>query len=666
MNGSALVITDNTKIRWLDRIFYNMPKEQFKASILTLGINPEYLRGCNPGKHAQLDNCNFVDVNDISEKIQERVREFYTDFIFNLPQKAGAHRFFCKDRNLWWSLDITEKCPVRSKIIYRLFYLEVVRRLIDKEPYDKIYIDLDDHLLAQVLLKWRPGEIRDISCNFFPRCKAVFSGSSIYFISQYIKNCFGVSFLFIVRSLALKINRIGGIKTQKKNELFFYTNYPSWWHNPDNVKASEKFFGLLPEDLAQKYPVSYVAWLFSLSPLKIFSKRSHLKRFFNERRMVLLENLLRAREKLSILSFEYLSWAFSIRDYFKRQRGISYSEFDISTLLYYEICNSLTHSELFNDILIESAFRRLIKVYSPKALVYRLEFSPFEKSMLAAIDGRCRTVAVQHSTLSKNLMSHSFASGEIPFHLEKKNCKIAMPFPDLIFTAGAYFRDIMIKAAFPEERIYICGPVRYAKLISYLKENNDKVQIRKRMGFSSSEKVFLVVMNWIEKEGLALIAALSKAEEKRDKTFHFLIRSHPHLRYDRKILSFLKKIKPSFRYSFFNGKFSLYDAVLISDVLIQAPSTLGYEAMAIGKMPIVYENRHVFNVNSLEELKGFAPIVCSAAELKNAIDSSLEDDGSFKTMLRQRSRVLGKFFSQLEKYPKEEFVKLLKEQDIID
>ncbi len=658
MGEKILIVTDNTGGRWISRIAKEKRHSSFEAYILTLGITPEYFR-FNCGQLDKIADCKFVDVKDISEEAQRRIGEFYINFIFELPARTRKGLFFHDGKNLWWFLKVSEKNTVGSRIIDRLFYIELTRLLSEKEEFKKIYLDLNDYSVSRAISTQKQLAAQGIYNNIFNRCKISLAESFSWFAYDYLRHSFGTFLMAVIRSAALKTTGLKGAKLPKEKKLFFYTHYPFWWNDPYSDGARENFLGSLPKFIERDHEVFYAASTLPLKPLIIFFKRFFLKKFFEKNNMVLVEELLRLREKLKILSPGYFYWALSVRRYFKKISKLTYKGFDITGLFYHEICRSLSGAELFNDILIENAFENFAKRYSPRALVYRIEFQPFEKALLRGLGGRCKTIAFQHSTFSRNRISQFFAPKEAAFHLDKNNAKEAMPMPDIIFTAGRYFRDILVNEGFPEERVDICGPIRYHGLVSYLKERKDRTETRRRLGFSDSEKIFLVALNWLEKEG-TLLAALAKAGEDLDKTLHIIFRSRPYMKYDKIVSASLRHMRANFKYSFLNAEFPLYDAILISDGVIQVLNTVGYESMAIGKVPIVYENTHAFNINSPEELKGCVPIAYSSGELRANMRSVLESDAGLVPMKRRWPDVLGKFFYDLKNDPNERFVGLLK------
>lgn len=672
MSARLLVITDNARGDWAKRLQENSQDASCEIYVLTLGISPDYYirqSRLRPAYRPEENGFKFVEIGGISEDVQRSVREFYINFIYELPRKVPRELFFHKGRYLWWFMDVTEKCPVRSRIIVRLFYLELSRRVIERDGFDKVYLDIDDYLLRDTLLEGPPAGPRYISLSAAGGFKTAFNESYLYFVIRYLKNSFGMAFLVMFRSVAFRISGIRSVKPPADGGVFFFTNYPLWWNNPfDGEKALEKFFGSIPEGLMAGGRVFYTALLFSLNPLKVFSRRAYLRDFFVRKNIFFLDGLLSIRSKLGILSFGYLKWALSVRRYFKESFKFSYGGFNIEKLFYYEMRYSLSHVEFFKDLLIEDIFKGLARNYAPKAILYRMEFQPFEKAILRGINRRAKAVALQHSTLSSNLISHSFAKGEISLYLSDKGADMVMPLPDIILTAGGYFRDNMIRAGFSPEDIRICGPVRYRGLIDYLTKDKDKDKIRKRLGFSSSEKIFLVVLNWIEEEIMGLISSIVNAVSvdagSSAEDAVFILRSHPHRSYDKKIAAFLKSAAPDIRYFFLRDEFPLYDAVLISDGIIQVPTTLGYEAMAIGKMALVYVNKHLFNINSYEEFEKCLPVVFSSAELRDFIRSPDEYQRRNEDLITRWPGILNNYFYDLKDDPQKRFTGLLKEYGI--
>lgn len=667
MNEKLLVITDNTDGRWLRHLKREIEGCPRRVSVLALGVTAEDFRRSSSCKFSELlKECDFLDVSSVSEEAQRRVGEFYINFMFDLSCAIPPEYFIYKGKNLWWFLEMTEKSVARSRIINRLFCLDLVQYFVKEDKFLNIYIDLDDRFVARALLDWKSGKIRNLSDNMSAQCRMLFSQSVVYFLGGYIKNCIGVFSLFFVRSFAFNLNGVKGLMPLKRDGVYFFTNFPFWWNNPYSDKASEKFFGSLPKSLFGNHPVYYASILYSMKPAEIFLKNRYLKRFFTENKIVLLERLLKAREKASVLSFGYLGRALSARRYFKKSFKARYGEFDITQFVSYEISRSLSRPEFFTDILTENIMRNFAIKYSPRAVIYRAEFQPFEKAILAGIEKRCKTIAFQHSTFSRNYLSHFFARGEIAFDLAENKARLGMPLPDVILTNGVYYHDILINSGFPADRVDVCGPVRYHSLVSYLKKPTDRTEARNRLGFSHSEKVFLVAMNSIEKEVKALVSALIEATDGINSGLHFVFRSTPNKKYDRDVKAYIENQNPNFKYSFLKDSFYLYDLIIACDGLVQVSTTIGYEAVALGKVPILYENMHLFNLNSSEELKGCVPITRSSEELRRALTPFLNADEAAGLAQDKRHAVLRKFFDNLEQDPQNRFVELLKKHDVLD
>lgn len=660
MSDKVLIITDNIRAKWLKNISTLATKNKYDISILTLGFTSEHFSICNKDNLRLLNNYKFVNIDEVSSGVQTSVRKFYIDFIFQIPTKVDKDILFCGNKNLWWLLYISVKCPFESEIINRLFYLGLTKAVMGEGQFKKVYIAIDDYVVRQTILDWK-SDIVPLNEKIFSKIKYIIFHSTLHLSVRYIKNCYSFFLVNLLRAFSLKLAGILPSYTSSKKGVFIFTNYPSWWHRPYSSMPEEKFFGPLYKNLSQKYKTSYALLLFSLNPLAIFLKRKYLKRFFKENNAVLLDMQLNIRQKAVILSFRYLKWALKFRNYFKKAFKPIFEGFNIAKVLDDEIYYSLSKIGLHKNILIEDIFSKFTGNFSPKILIYRLEFNSFEKAILNGINRRCPTLTFQHSTLSVNLISHFFAEGEIEFHL-KDSSGLAMPLPDFIFTTGEYYYNIMCKYGFPREQIYICGPMRFNNLLSYLRQDKEKDALRQELGFSKSDKIFLVVMNWIEREGLSLIVSLIKSQTQiYDKSTIFLLRNHPHMRYDKNISRLLKSLKPHFRYMVIDDKILLYDAISISDAVIQVPSTLGYEALAIGRMPITYENLHCFNVNSSEGLKGHAFILNSSGAFNYAVNSVVQNQDNVKEMINRWPEAMKNFFYDLKSDPYLRFIDLIED-----
>lgn len=658
MRDKILVITDNVQGQWWRGI--RKKSGLYDIYILTLGFTPEYFTNFSPYGNEISKICHFVEVDEFSDHVQRDVGSFYVNFIFELPRKVKPGLFFRKDKNLWWFLEVNERCSYRSRIINRLFFLGLIAESAGRTQFSEICLYLDDRIVAESILQWKKFKVVDLSKNYISKLRASFSDSVFCFLSRYIANCVGVFLLFLSRSLALKVAGIKGSRPEAGRGVYFFTNFPFWWNRPYGKSPDEKFFGTFVESTMREYPAFYAAWLFSLKPLAIFLNRSALNRFFEKHRMLLLDTLLNLREKSLVLMPGYFIWALSVFRYFRSFKS-SYKDFDISGLVRYEIARSLAHVEFFDDILMETAVRNFAVRYSPRALVYRIEFQPFEKAILSGISGRCAAVGFQHSTYSRNRISHYFAPDEFRFHLAEGNASYGMPLPDTILSTGHYFRDIVVAAGFPKDKILLCGPLRYAGLVRYIKARNDKYEIRHRLGFADADRIFLVAFNWVKEEVMPLVHSIVEALKDEPAPVRMIFRSHPNKRYDREIRSFLKAAKPNFKYIFLEDEFSIYDGICLSDAVMQVPTTLGYEAIAIGRMPITYENTHIFSLNSTEELEACSFVVRSPGELKAAMRSVLSEDERFCGKKSAWPATLAKFFYDMEGTPGERFSGLLKD-----
>jgi predicted glycosyltransferase len=69
----------------------------------------------------------------------------------------------------------------------------------------------------------------------------------------------------------------------------------------------------------------------------------------------------------------------------------------------------------------------------------------------------------------------------------------------------------------------------------------------------------------------------------------------------------------------------VYDYIAASDAMICIGSTIAFEAMVLGTMPIVFENPATFNVTSLVEFDAALFVARNTDELRLAIDAVQRD-----------------------------------------
>jgi hypothetical protein len=131
--------------------------------------------------------------------------------------------------------------------------------------------------------------------------------------------------------------------------------------------------------------------------------------------------------------------------------------------------------------------------------------------------------------------------------------------------------------------------------------------------------IALVALAILEADNEALLATLVTAAARRP-SFHFVVRTHPNRpKGGAALATWLSALGPS-RASMMPAASNLYDYIAASDVLLCIGSMIAFEAIALGVMPIVFENPSTFAATSLREYDRGLFVVSGAAALCDALE----------------------------------------------
>ncbi|MCX9074654.1 MAG: hypothetical protein OIN88_08355 [Candidatus Methanoperedens sp.] len=245
----------------------------------------------------------------------------------------------------------------------------------------------------------------------------------------------------------------------------------------------------LPEQLKKLHPTSYIAWL-SLGLRELWSRREGIMSDVKNRNIVLFETYLRFQDFIVIfnISLFYVLRVLRYRLAMERKIKEHYQGYDITNIIVDEFSRCLIDAELMNCILIMKACNRMVMQEKANALIYRVEFQPHERALIYGARDYCTTIAFQHQALARNHLQYFFPKDEITSYYKDRNNPYNLPLADHYLLAGEYPFEVLKQSGFPEEALDICGPVRYSRLVEYLKTKRTKNETRKKYGYDEKEK----------------------------------------------------------------------------------------------------------------------------------------------------------------------------------
>ncbi|MDD5617878.1 MAG: hypothetical protein PHG69_02185, partial [Candidatus Omnitrophica bacterium] len=328
MHKQILIITDRLNCLWVDEATKNN-NNLYHYDLLTLGFNGEVSVYYNENKYKKMRSFNIIDVTKISELSQERVRKFIPDFIYEFPRRdignnhSILNNFSYKDINFWWFNKMSEKGAWGTPLIKRVYYLDLIIRVIKEKRYQEIWLELEDEAMSD-LLNDNPKidcPIKMVMTKRYPKARG-------FWFKLFI-NIFLPQIYFASRWLIFKLLRFGmdanntDKASLKKTNLMFFTIYPSFWNISSQNKKTEVFFQSLPERLGENFNVHYLGWLPNLGQKYLLRNYKKVKKELTGEKVIPLDIYLRFSDLFSIFLASF-SYVFKVMKYkFNLESGLS-------------------------------------------------------------------------------------------------------------------------------------------------------------------------------------------------------------------------------------------------------------------------------------------------------------------------------------------------------
>lgn len=666
MNKNILVITDKVNCTWPDLALKNYDKS-CNFDILNLGLNGEVPHHIYKEKYSRLSSFRIIDINPFADSSQEKIRKFIPSFIYEFPRNeifpdTSLMKFFrvTNKINLWWFMEMSEKGPLRTPFIKRMYYLELIKNTILKEDYQEIWLELEDKELSELIIanKNKFPSIKNVSQKTRP---SKFLNRNLFWMKLFFVT-YKLQFDYFVRRIMIKMMGIDKRETMPNKSILFFSFFPYFWIKSSKLGFLENFFRSAPKQISKWAPVHYAVWLTFSNPFLICKNRKEIRENFRKLNMISIESYLNLKDffYVFLFSMQYIDKILKYRLNIQPRIKVSYEGFDITNIVVDELNQSLLSSEIFSSILIERSVENMVSKNKISAIIYRTEFQPHERAIEYGASDRCMTFAFQHQAIGRNHLQYFFAKNEIAQYYSAKNDLDNLPLPDKILVTGEYPFEVLKNAGFHEKDIGICGPVRYAGLVEYKKSGKTKSGIRKKYGYNDNQHIFLVASPSLKEEMLNLILSLVHALKEEGDNFIFLFKSHPVYKFDKEIIDIINEFYPKMNYSFLTDDVNLNDYLALSDALILTGTTVGIEAICLGTIPILFENNSTFSVNPLLEIKNSYLSVNNSQELKEALFSVINNDVKILELKKHWPEAIKKLFYNIDEDPNVKFSSFIK------
>jgi hypothetical protein len=501
-------------------------------------------------------------------EVAARLRQPYLDFV----GEVGARQ---RDPLVWWSTGFSWKSGTVSDLFLLVCYLRLARELLEqavrKEPRLLVVIE-DPWLFRQVAESWTDaGEIQVQGTTSLWRAKArsvlLCVGKRGWWLARIIGNYLRQRWVWGRRPVAAP--------TRASVALYSYPldrclKGDAGWHDP-----------FLPHVDSLLESLGYEVRRFSPPEAGGFEREVATRhRYFHP--LILYATVSGVCRAL--LAFWSPRWP----------ERLVIEGAAVRYLAEREWWEEIGRSALCVYRLFYECLKGMLRSGHWRWLVYPFENQPWEKlASLCARESGVGTVGIQHAIFSTCSMSYFLGAGEAA----------RMPLPDLICASGPHPVRLLTEGGIPQERLRMPGSVRYGHL------GGNGAEQGRTLGPAPMSDVLVALpieINTARHLLSAIRAAFPSGGDEEGLRFH--IKTHPMCPLRESDIGF-----PALRAP---GEFM--KALAICGLVIFAGSTVGPEAMALGRRVLRYRPELLLNVDPSEVYGDRIP-TCSEADFRAAV-----------------------------------------------
>lgn len=636
-----LLVFDELDVKWLDRVLA-VTAFGDEWHLLLLGHSQVWFRRRFREKLAQLGCWQMVDLEALASEANARVRDFVLAFVEHLPdQDLGgetlAELLSTREGNHWWYLEISEKSPWRGRWVDQLYRLALVRLAVEQNAYAEVWLAVSEVPLRDVLAQGADA--------FPPVVVLAVPPSSSKSWRNYPLLAYGIRALwgmlqFWLNRLLLVLARGLATSCPAHSAFLIASFYPFWWINPYSPETTERFFGAPLER-----PLTYfLVWL--TRPYELWRQRWSVAEVVRTRKLIPLQCFVSFWAALRLLNPVWFArlWRFErdLRPYLKAD----FAGFEVSELVRAEVSRSLSSGAIILAQFIALAFDSVARRIPCGVLMYRVEYQPWESAMLFGMRGRLKTIGYQHIPLGPSYLPMQFVPGELPRYVKRERPQRDRPLSDRLLVSGLIGVEHLRHEGYPLDRVTICGPQRHSGLRAHLQQRPSRAELRSRLNWPGDVPVIFVAISLWEPDTHALFGALTEAGMDAGD-FRLVVKTHPAKPLEEAAMQETFDALGQHRCSIVPPRGNMYDYIAAADVMVCVGSSIAFEAMALGVMPIVFENPVTFAMNSLADFRAALFVARNGIELRAALLAVLEDSGEAQAKRKAWCETLAYVFHDL-------------------
>jgi hypothetical protein len=586
----------------VDKVPFTLPQGQVDArwDILGLGRTQEELEQFLSSYAKDRDDLHVLDPCPWAEEAERWVREFVVPLLDELPERKlqdgqplGALLSQANGLNDWWLLPISEKSPLRSWI-QDLYSLAMIHRACRYGNYALVGLGISDRLFRHVVAGGLSVPTYGKGGLSFPIPAPCLEW--LYYIC---------AIRAWVRHVGLQVlaRHAGWPDVPPPEGPAIFTVFPAWWSEADSRDAKDRFYPSQAGDVPGGIGGGQGYWVWWSGGLrKTWRFRQVWKDLIRKKQFTLLSRHIPARAWWYLFSPIRFFRLCRFRKTVGKLSWPRFQGFDIGPLLQREISRSIGSGAVVTGRLLAETLRGCAFRWSLTELWFRFEGQPIDRALISAIRGISRSVGFWHS---------AFAAGPnyLPIVL-KQGClaetaqaaeAFSPPFPDTMMTIGSIGQKTLQEAGLPPDRIRICGPLRSGQMIQSLRQTRFGQNQGVEPGTATRRPVLFLAGSVAPIENRGLVHALLRSLASLPPV-ELVLRPHPACPFPEDFGDLLRSHPGVVGFSVASDQ-EVYRQLASADVLVSGGSSIVFDAMALGVMPLVYECPGEFSACSMQNFE---------------------------------------------------------------
>jgi hypothetical protein len=554
------------------------------------------------------------DIRACAEEAAAEIRQSFPEWLWQWASDAGATEMqvFSGPISWWWLTELSEMSPLRSPVLRQLYWLALIRILIERHTPVVVEWHGDDtqfdELVHDLCLK-RGTSYRAVG---YTRKRARLSH---HVVKQLWHRATSFARWALLRLLFHR-------PFDEAADVLLFTRYPVLWESVGPLWR-ERMYGTWPEYLESRgHHVVYAA-VYSGSPFDLLRRSRQIRRHVRDHQICFLEAHLSLRDWLgshTLLAFWYRYWRWRRS---RRQQPVIFNGLDIGAIWWREIDRNALGVEISFDLALISGVQRLLRE-SPaiETLYHPFEFQPMERALWSGAKS-VRPVAIvglQTGIYTANQMGFGFPRSVVR---ERPDQYWLAPLPDTIAAYGTLPYRVFCDRLGPP-RVVLTGPIRFSPIAGAAA--TDRNEALDKVGLPRDKRIVVVTTSVSLSESTALLHSAFQLVAARADCF-LALKFHYHLPLER----FARQLAASYRvtrYRIFDS--NLNDLIRSSSALVCAGSSTGLEAMRLGSMPLVYINPAEMSSNPMLDIPYAVFFWSTTEELNAAFDATFSQNGSYQ------------------------------------